>query len=69
MQNDEVNIIVVIVVIVVIVQGVTNINFKHERIFEYIYIQKMIRTNIRIYLYKKYDTNMIRTNIRIGKYL
>ena len=34
MQNDEVNIIVVIVVIVVIVQGVTNINFKHERIFD-----------------------------------
>ena len=24
--------------------------------------------NIRIYSYKKNDTNMIRTNIRIGKY-
>ena len=69
MQNDEVNIIVVIVVIVVIVQGVTNTNFQHKRIFEYIYIKKTIRTNIRIYSYKKYDTNMIRTNIRIGKYL
>ena len=57
MQNDEVNIIVVIVVIVVIVQGVTNTNFQHKRIFEYIYIKKTIRTNIRIYSYQKNDTN------------
>ena len=38
-------------------QGVANINFRYERIFEYIYIQKMIRTNIRIYSYQKDDTN------------
>ena len=33
----------------------------------YLY-KKSIRTNIRIYSYQKNDTNMIRTNIRIGKY-
>ena len=38
-------------------QGVANINFRYERIFEYIYIQKTIRTNIRIYSYQKNDTN------------
>ena len=27
-------------------QGVANINFRYERIFEYIFIQKTIRTNI-----------------------
>ena len=32
----------------------------YERISEYIRIKKMIRTNIRIYLYKENDTNMIR---------
>ena len=37
--------------------GVTNINFRYERIFKYIYIQKMIRMNIRIYSYQKNDTN------------
>ena len=45
-------------------QGVANINFWYERIFEYIYIQKTIRMNIRIYSYKK----MIWTNIRIYLY-
>ena len=49
-------------------QGVANINFWYERIFKYIYIQKTIRMNIRIYSYKNH-TNMIRTNIRISKYL
>ena len=34
-------------------QGVTNINFRYKQIFEYIYIQKTIQTNIRI----KNDTN------------
>ena len=34
-----------------LVQGVANINFRYERIFEYIYIPKTIRTNIRIYSY------------------
>ena len=38
-------------------QGVANINFWYEWIFEYIYIQKTIRTNIRIYSYQKDDTN------------
>ena len=38
-------------------QGVANINFRYERTFEYIYIQKTIRTNIRIYSYKKSDKN------------
>ena len=62
-------------------QGVANINFRYEWIFEYIYIQKTIRTNIRIYSYQKAirmniriysyqknDTNMMQTNIHIGKY-
>ena len=35
-------------------QGVANINFWYERIFEYIHIQKTIRTNIWL---NKYDTN------------
>ena len=51
-----------------LLQGVTNIKFWYERIFEYIYIQKTIQTNIWIYSHQKNDTNMIRTNIRIGKY-
>ena len=34
-----------------------NINFRYERIFEYIYIQKTIRMNIRICSYQKDDTN------------
>ena len=38
-------------------QGVANIKFRYEWIFEYIYIQKTIRTNIRIYSYQKNDTN------------
>ena len=38
-------------------QGVANINFRYERIFKYIYIQKTIRMNIRIYSYQKNDTN------------
>ena len=37
--------------------GVTNINFRYERIFKYIYIQKTIWTNIWIYLYQRNDTN------------
>ena len=41
---------------------------QYERISEYIRIKKMIRTNIRIYSYKKNDTNMIRTNIPNRKY-
>ena len=47
-----------------------NIRIKkqYERISEYICIKKMIRTNIRIYSYKKNDTNMIRTNIPNRKY-
>ena len=38
-------------------QGVANINFRYEWIFEYIFFQKTIRTNIRIYSYQKNDTN------------
>ena len=38
-------------------QGVTNINFRHNWIFKYIYIQNTIRTNIRIHLYQNNDTN------------
>ena len=56
-------------------QGVANINFRYERIFEYIYIQKTIRTNIRINSYQKDDTNeyirikkAIQMNIRIYLY-
>ena len=47
-------------------QVVTIINFRYEWIFENIYIQKMIRTNIEIYLYHKNDRNEY-PNIFISK--
>ena len=45
-------------------QGVRNIDFWYERIFEYIFIPKTIRMNNRICSYQK----IIRTNIRIYLY-
>ena len=43
--------------------GVTSINFRYERIFKYIYIQKTIQMNIQIYSYQTYEYPNILTKL------
>ena len=55
-----------------VMQGVTNINFRYERISEYICKKLIIWTNIQIYLYKKmiwYEWIFVLEKIWIYKYI